>query len=158
MRRSLAVICILSALLLAAAMTVAWVLPLGQGQPQSTLLPQSACPSETIVGPTVIGSRGFDIDGDGHPDRLVIVREEPGLGEHSEYMRELYIELLMRRSDGECVSVFTYHKQHGFYSAESQSYPTVVRLIELVELTGDTNPEMHVWVDLMGVSPNFCYG
>jgi hypothetical protein len=134
--------------LLLAAFGVASLLA---GRPDLSLaLPsmQLDCIEQIIGNAEIVVSREVDIDQDGNPDQVVLyINDNTGRRDDPIYVLAILNQSLVR-----CEVVLNEYLVWSALTAGRQSIN--VREIEMVELTGDDRPELHIWLEKSGGGPH----
>jgi hypothetical protein len=108
---------------------------------------QSDCIEQVIGSAEIVTSRAVDIDQDGNLDQVVLYvnddtarRDDP-----------IYILVILSQPLLHCEVVLNEYLVWSALTAGRQSIN--VREIEIVELTGDDKPELHIWLEKSGGGP-----
>jgi hypothetical protein len=104
---------------------------------------QSDCIGEILGDDELITSQSLDVDQDGALDRVVLyIKGDVNRGEDPIYI------LALSESSGDCEVILD---EYLIWSALTTGRQEInVRAIEMVELTGDDQQELHVWLEKSG--------
>ncbi len=105
----------------------------------------SECVEQVIESGKVVGSKVLDVNQDGNSDD-VVVYEKDG---------DLYTLLALNSVSPRCEVVLDQYLTSIALTADRQI--AKVRAIELVELTGDDKPELHIWLNESGGGPRVSF-
>jgi hypothetical protein len=106
---------------------------------------QSKCAKQIIGNGKVLGSQALDIDQDSNLDEVVVYDKDG----------DIYALVALDSSSAHCKVVLDKYFTSTKLTTGRQT--AIVRAIELVELTGDDKPEVHVWLDQSGGGPRVSF-
>jgi hypothetical protein len=105
---------------------------------------QSDCIGQAVGDDELIASQALDLNQDSVLDRVVLyIKSDANRGEDP-----IYILLALTQSSGACEVILD---EYLMWSALTTGRQEInVRAIEMIELTGDNRPELHVWLEKSG--------
>lgn len=102
---------------------------------------QLDCIEQIIGNAEIVASQGIDVDQDGNLDQVVLY-----INENTDHSGDpIYILVVLNQSLARCEVVLNEYLIRSSLSTGRQSID--VREIEMVELTGDGKPELHIWLE-----------
>ena len=96
---------------------------------------QSNCVHQTVQGADILADKQLDVNRDGIQDEVVIYGND-----------DLYALVVVNQSTSSCEIIL--NSRLTSRQTLSGRKTVAVQGIELVDLTGDDQPELHIWLDL----------
>jgi hypothetical protein len=108
---------------------------------------QSDCVEQVIGNAEIVANQAVDIDQDGKLDQIILYIND----KDDRTYDPIYVLIALYQSPMHCRAVLNEELTLSKLTTDRQTI--TVRRIEMVELTGDNRPELHIWLDRSGGGP-----